>query len=175
MSDERNRQSAVFRHHQLQVPLTRRRGLPTVAAAEQELNNFLVQESEARQKGENEEAQRARALAERKRRMLERIRPLPEGQEYPFAVDIWKLGDAVWVALEGEPYYQLQEELTARFPNNPLILMPLANGSRSSYLPTREAFETQRYQVDVALLVAGSLEALTDAIAAQIAEWIETG
>ena len=172
LSEQRRSNAADFRHRHWDVPLSYLPNVPTVAEAERDLDGLLAQETAARVAGNLTEAQQARALAERKRRLLERIRPLPEGDRYPLQLEAWQLGDAIWVAIEGEPYCAMQEELTARFPSIPLILMPLANGARSSYLPTRAAYDKPLYQVDVSLLAAGCLEAVTESIAKQIEGWI---
>ena len=128
--------------------------------------------SVVREAGDLELAQQSRVLAERVRRLLERIRPLPDGERYPFSVHAWQMGDAIWVVVEGEPYYTLQQELTARFPDKPVIVVPLANGARSSYMPTRESYREPLYQVDVSLLAPGCLEAVIDEIATQIDSWL---
>jgi hypothetical protein len=166
-SSERRRQTFRFSHRRWEIALPYLDELPTVAATEEELELFLKQEREAFASGGPDAAAVYRAMAERKRRLLERLRPLPAG-EYPFLLEVWRAGDACWVAVEGEPYHALQQELTRLFPGVPMIVIALANGSRCSYLPTREAYQKPLYQVDVALLDAGCLERITDEIAAQI-------
>jgi hypothetical protein len=104
--------------------------------------------------------------------LLDRIRPLPQGDSYPCPAWAWQWGDAFWIALEGEPYHFAQSELARRFPHRPLIAITLANGTNCSYLPTREAYDKpQLYQPEVALLAPGSLETLTEAVARQLAQW----
>ena len=104
--------------------------------------------------------------------VLDRIRPLPPTETYPSPAWLWQWGDAIWVAVEGEPYHFLQAELTRRFPDRTLIVLTLANGTRCSYMPTAEAYaKPQLYQAEVALLEPGSLERLTDAIVQQLEEW----
>ena len=167
---ERQQQTTVFRHRHWELSLPYRTDLQTVEQGEQELKGFLAQEQLARDNGDDEQAADQRALAERSRRLLERLQPLPAG-EYPFPLDVWQMGDAFWVAVEGEPYQALQQELHRRFPQISIIVIELANGSRCSYLTTREAYEKSLYQVDIALLTAGCLERITDELAAQIESW----
>ncbi len=168
MSAERLAETSVLRHHAEQVEFAYLPAVPTVADAERELADLESQEAAAQSAGNDDETRRVRALAERARRLLDRIRPLPQSETYPLALDVWQLGDAFWVAVEGEPYYALQEQLQTRFPDRTIIVMPLANGARCCYLPTREAYDKPLYQVDVAPLAPGCLEALTDAAAARI-------
>jgi hypothetical protein len=167
-SEQRRHQTAAFQHRSWHVPLPYRTELPALAEAERELENVLQRECAARQSGDLELGQRLRVLAERQRRLLERLRPLPPGDRYPFEIRLWQLGDAFWVGVEGEPYHALQQELAARFAPTPVLVLPLAHGARPSYLPTREAYTKPLYQVEVSLLAPGCLETLIDDIAAQI-------
>jgi hypothetical protein len=81
------------------------------------------------------------------------------------------MGDAFWVAVEGEHYSLLQRALRERFPRSPLLVLTLANGSRPSYLPTADTYDTGIYQESIAVLARGCLETLIEAIAAQIRPW----
>ncbi len=171
--DAARRQATSFaRHETLEVPLPYLSSLPKVADAEQRHRELVAQESQARAVGDPDQAATLRTLVERQRRLLDRIRPLPQTETYPSPAWLWQWGDAIWVAVEGEPYHFLQTELTRRFPDRTLIVLTLANGTRCSYMPTREAYsKPQLYQVEVALLEAGSLEGLTDAITRRLQEW----
>ncbi len=167
-SSERTERAAVVRHRRLAVPLRYLGGIPTVAQVTDELKQAQAQEAAALQAGEEGPARDARALSERKRRMLERLRPLPPGETYPYHAELWRMGDSVWVLLEGEPYHALQSELMARFPTTPLVFAVLANGARSSYLPERHDYGKPLYQAEIALVGPGSLERLTDVLADEI-------
>ena len=146
--------------------------MPTLEQKQQELERHLQEESTAREQGNEQQARDARALAERCRRASERIEPLPKGQRYPFELSLWQIGDAFWVAVEGEPYNALQQELHQRFPDTPVIAITLANGSRPSYVPRKQDYEKELYQVGIAVLEPGSLEKLTEEIATQIQLWL---
>ena len=111
-------------------------------------------------------------MVERTTRRLVRIRILPAGESFPFPVTLWHIGDAFWLAVEGEPYQLLQVALRERFPGIPIVVMELAGGSRCSYLPPREVYGRGIYQESIAVVAPGSLEKLIDAIAEQITEWI---
>lgn len=149
------------------VMLQYRPELPTVAQAEEQMAALAVQEATAREQGDEAEAARVRALVERLRRRLEVLRSIPEG-ELPYPVKLWKLGDAIWIAMDGEPYSELQAELIRRFRNVPLIIMPLSDGALAGYLPVAAAYDKAIYQSEIAIVAAGSLEAVIDAIAAEI-------
>lgn len=172
VDEDRQHAATRFRHACWQVDLPYLPDIPSLDEAEQQLNDLVSQESNERASGDESAARDTRALVERKRRLMERIRRLPQGQQYPFVINCWQMGDAIWVALEGEPYHYLQDELQRRFADHPIIIMPLANGARSSYLPTREAYDKPLYQVEVALLAPGCLEKITESIAEQIQTWL---
>lgn len=164
----RKSSTQIFRCRRIVVPLRYLPGQPTVPQAETDLVKTAASESEAAARNDATEVARLRALGERHRRLLERIRPLPEGLNYPFEVDVWRTGDLVWLAIEGEPYHALQTELMKRFPHITFVISVLANGARPSYLPERHDYGKPLYQVEIALLSPGSLEQLTDGIAAEV-------
>jgi len=73
--------------------------------------------------------------------------------------------------VEGEPYNLLQAELRRQFAPHPVIITTIANGSRCSYLPPREAYDKSLYQSEIAVLAPGCLEAVTAAIRSQLEQW----
>ncbi len=169
---ERLASTAIAKHAALTVPLPYLPSLPKLAEAEQFHRELIASEQTARASGQQNEIATLRAKVERQRRLIDRIRPLPQTDTYPLPAWAWQWGDAFWIAVEGEPYHFLQSELIRQFPNRPVIAITLANGTNCSYLPTREAYlKPQLYQPEVALLAAGSLETLTEAIARQLSEW----
>ncbi len=171
-SPEHANRTRIFRHRRWEIPLAYRGDRQSVAEAEKQLEQLLADEAYARQRGETRQSQDLRALAERERRLLERIRPIPAGETYPFLLDVLQVGDLFWILVEGEPYYALQQELTKRFPQTPLLCTVLANGSRSSYLPRKVDFAKSLYQVSVTLLAPGCLESLTEQVGSQIERWL---
>ena len=72
------------------------------------------------------------------------------------------------ILVEGEPYFQLLADLQAAAPDREIVVGVLSEGSRCSYMPTRESYSKQLYQVDVSLLAAGCLETLTEEIASRL-------
>lgn len=168
---EREATTALFRRRCWDVPLNYLEGLPTAATVRDELAALIEQESQARAAGDESHAHDLRVMAERQRRLLERVAPLPSGESYPFHVSVTQIGDAFWVDVEGEPYNFLQAELHRRFPDRAILITVLEGGARASYLPTRDCYGQPLYQAEIALLAAGALETVTDAIAAQITAW----
>jgi hypothetical protein len=82
------------------------------------------------------------------------------------------MGQAVWLFVEGEPYNLLQRTLRERFPSTPIVVVALANGWRPAYLPTSETYGRGIYQESVAVLAAGCLERLIDAVSNNIADML---
>ncbi len=171
-STDRKRQTEIFRHRRLAVEVPYREDLPTVAQAEAQLAQLLRDEEAATRDNDQPRAAELRTLAERCRRLLERIRPLPPAPLYPLWAEVMQLGDAFFIAVEGEPYHWLQQSLMERFRGTQLLFAVLANGTKPSYLPTREAYAKPLYQVEVTLLAPGCLEALAAALGEQIAAWL---
>ena len=154
------------------VPLGYRSELPSREAAQAELAQRQQQEKHARAAGNQAGAAESRALAERARRALTRVEALPPGDSFAYPIHLWQMGDAFWLAVEGEPYNLLARELHERFPNVPIILATLANGSRCGYLPSEETYGKGIYQETIAVLAPGCLEQIADSIGREIQGWL---
>ncbi|MBI4663818.1 MAG: hypothetical protein HY735_33875 [Verrucomicrobia bacterium] len=157
-----------FRHWEVAIPY--RPDLPSVERLEVELRKFAAAEAVERTAGNEQAAREARAMAERKQRWLTLIAHLPQGSTYPMKLWAWRLGDAVWLAVIGEPYHWLQAELQRRFPNVVIVFAAVANGW-ASYLPEKSDYGKSLYQVEIALLEAGCLETVAEEFSAQIRRW----
>ncbi len=153
------------------VDLPYREGLPTREATLAERDVWIAREREAITRGEAIAIRDCRAQVERLNRQLLRIGQLPAGQSFPLAVSLWKLGGGYWVWLEGEYYQYLQQSLRARFAGVPIIVATVVDGWRPAYLPTRETYGRGIYQEQVAVLTAGCLETVTEAISQRIETW----
>ena len=151
-------------------PLRYRPGQPTAAQTEAELAQFQADETAARAAGDTSRAAECRAMAERKTRLLHRLSQMPQGDTYPLQVVLWRMGDAVWVGVQGESYNLLQTELRRRFPGRIIIVASIAGDWGASYLPPRELYDTGIYQESIAVVAAGSLEQLIESIAARLHE-----
>jgi hypothetical protein len=93
---------------------------------------------------------------------------LPPGESFPLPVTLWRMGDAAWLAVEGEHYQFFQQALRARFPGTPLVVMTLANGSRPAYLPVASAYGKGIYQESIAVLARGCLESLVERVGEEV-------
>jgi hypothetical protein len=158
-----------FRAERFTVELPHRTDLPSREATLAECDAWRAKEDAARGAGQSQQAADCRAMVERCTRRLARLAGLPVGERFPFDVALWRIGDALWVAVEGEPYNYLQRELRTRFPNTPIVVCVLSGGSRPSYVPTADTYGRGIYQESIAMLAPGSLEQLVDAISLRIA------
>lgn len=147
------------------VALPYRADLPTLEKTRVERDEWFAEEEKARSAGDAVRVRDCRAMIERKDRLITRLQVLPPGKEFPMPVLLLQLGDAIWVGVEGEHYQILQTELRKRFPQVPLVVMTLVNGSRCFYLVPKEAYGKGIYQESVAVLAPGSLEQLIETIA----------
>jgi hypothetical protein len=163
---------ARWRCRRWTVDLPYRDGLRTAEQTAAERDRWQAEERKAREAGDADRARDCRAMAERMRRALTRLGGLPPGTHFPLPVTLWQMGDALWLAVEAEHYQALQRSLRERFAGVPLVVMTLANGSRPAYLPTADAYGKGIYQESIAVLAAGSLETLIEAVAAGIEAWL---
>ncbi|MCZ6795133.1 MAG: hypothetical protein O7J95_16135 [Planctomycetota bacterium] len=159
---------AAWKLRRWEVPLRYREGLRGADDARRELERWKADERAARDRGDDAAAGEARARAERCTRELTRLDNLPPGDVFPYRVTLWRMGDAFWLGVEGEPYSLLQRSLRERFAGRPIVVAVLSGGSRPWYLPPAERYGKGTYQESVALLEEGSLERLIEEIAAAI-------
>ena len=150
------------------IDLQYRAGLPDRLQIETERDRLLKDEKEARVAGDDQRAAALRALIERHTRQLNRLRSLPDGESFPLEASLWRMGDAVWIALQGEPYSILQTTLRKRFDRMPLVIATIAGSWGASYLPPADVYDKGIYQESIAVLEAGSLERLMDELVRRI-------
>jgi hypothetical protein len=155
------------------VQLKYRNDLPSRADLEREELQHRAEEKSAIAKGDAEGIRNAHAMVERTTRRLIRIAPLPPGGSYPYPVIAWRIGDAIWLALDGEHYNLLQRTLRARFPQVPLIIGTIANGSTVWYLPDVTSYGLGLYEEEVSVLAQGCLEAVMEAATNAIQKLVE--
>ena len=144
------------------IPLPIRPGTPTTQEVETELAEW-----------EKKDTPDARAMAERKRRLLHRLSQLPAGDNFPLEAVVLRLGGAVWIIIQGEHYSVLQKVLRERFPKTPLIISTVASHWGASYLPPKELYDKGIYQESIAITAAGSLEKVIETIGGQIEELLK--
>ncbi len=154
------------------VELPYRAGLPDVASLRRDRDESLERERAATAKGELAASREARAMAERYTRQIARLSHMPPGDCLAYPITAWRMGDAIWVAVAGEPYNLLQRELRKRFAPAPVVVMALSGDWSPGYLPTKDVYGTGIYQESIAIVEKGSLERVIDAAAEQVEPWL---
>lgn len=168
VSAERHAKIDAWEYRRVVVPLKYRDDLPRREELERDREQWTQRETDARAAGDEIRVRDARAMVERMTRGLSRIRHLPPGDEYPYAIDILRVGDAVWLNLNGEHYNRLQREIRRRFEGTPIIVGTLANGSGISYVLDSDSYGKGLYQENVSVLAKGCLEKLIEALAKEL-------
>jgi hypothetical protein len=96
------------------------------------------------------------------RRKLMIRRQLGDGATHQMPMWLWRLGDAVLVAIPEEPYSDLQQALRSHFADTPVWVLGVTNGG-IGYLPPRDTYGSGRYQEIQSPFRPGCLEATIDA------------
>lgn len=168
MSDEQRARTENWAGRGVTLPLPYRADLETVEEIAADLARLEEEERDARERGDDDTAADLRARVERRRRNLSRRRGLPAGKSYPYRAVVWRIGEAVWVGVQGEPYSLLQTELRRRFPDSPIIVVSIGWDWSVAYLPPRELYGRGVYQESIAIVAAGALERVIDELASRI-------
>jgi hypothetical protein len=166
------RATGQWRLERWTVNLAYRSELPTRESVVAARSRFEAARKKAGETGDADLARDAHAMIERMDRQMTRIAALPAGAAIPLPAWLWRIGGALWLAIEAEHYQRLQTALRKRFPGQPIVVMTLANGSRLSYLPTAETYETGAYPETIAVVARGSLERLIEVVGEKIAAWL---
>ncbi len=77
---------------------------------------------------------------------------------------VWRLGDAALVAIPNEPYTIVQQTLRHRFPNTPLVVMGVTNGTLG-YLPPQDTYGKGIYQESQSPFAPGCMEKVIEVAA----------
>jgi len=101
-----------------------------------------------------------RALQERLRRQIIRIRHQGESRSVDADIWWWTLGNTLWVAQGSECYSEFQTELRAAFPEWTVIVVTLANAISLTYFYPEAMAEADAYEVWVSALGADCLSRL---------------
>ena len=151
-----------------------RSDLPSLKELEAEDSQFRAEERAARDINDADGVRYARAMIERTTRRMIRMAPLPPGEFYSYPIRLWRMGTAVWVALDGEHYNVLQRSLREQFPGIVLVIGTLANGSNVWYLPESSSYGLGLYEEEVSVLAQGSLEQVLESSSRAIQELIRS-
>jgi hypothetical protein len=128
------------------------------------------EEEKARAMGDELKVRDCRAMVEQMNRRLFRLSTMPPGRVFPYRVNLWKLGDALWLFVPGELYQTAQVELRRRFPTHPFVVATLTGDWQPGYLPAASAYGYGIYQETIACVAAGSLELLIESVARKAQE-----
>lgn len=172
LGEQERENKSRWRFKSATIRLAYRTDLPTLEEAQSERARYAAEEVTARAAGDVLKARDCRAMVERRDRQLPWLANPPKDRFFPLPMTFWQTGDAIWLAVECEHYQILQRSLRDRFPGTPVVVMTLVNGSRASYLPPRASYGKGIYQESIAVLAPGCLEALIEAAAEQIANWL---
>ncbi len=109
-----------------------------------------------------------RALEERLRRKRDTRLALGNGDTCSVALWIWRVGNSLLVGVPEEAYSLLQKELRRRYSHTAIVCMNLVNDRVGGYLPPRELYGLDIYQVWRSPFARGSLEIVIEALAKEI-------
>jgi hypothetical protein len=171
LDGEARRVKSLWRERHWTIDMNFRAGLATLDELAAERARHIENEAAARAADDEMLASQCRARVEVATRQMVRLHGLVPDRPYAFPIHVWRIGDAVWVAVESEHYQVLQTTLRNRFPQRTIVVATIVNGSLHTYLPPRDVYGTGIYQETIALLAPGSLERLIDEIAGQIDVW----
>jgi hypothetical protein len=102
-----------------------------------------------------------RVLGERLTRQRAVRRTVGDGASAQMPLWAWRIGEALLVGQPNEAYSVFQSELRRRFAPRPIAVMNLVNGA-CGYLPPRQCYDKQLYQVWQTPFERGSLERLIE-------------
>lgn len=105
--------------------------------------------------------------SERLTRSLRVRRIVGDGDTARIDVWMWRIGGALLVGQMNEAYSTFQRALRAAVPGVPLVVLNHVNGG-CGYLPPRESYAQDLYQVWQTPFASGSLEAVTAACASAV-------
>ncbi|WP_425616822.1 neutral/alkaline non-lysosomal ceramidase N-terminal domain-containing protein [Anatilimnocola sp. NA78] len=165
----RRTQASALRWQATKLDLAYRQDRPSRDEVEAKLEQLQQRELEALAAGEQAEARDVHALIERQTRMLRRLDELPP-DAYPYQIQAWRMGDAIWLGVRGELYSGLQTSLRTKFPRTPLVVMTLVDGWGPSYIVPQEKYGLGLYQESVAVLAPGTFEQVVSAATQLITE-----
>ena len=111
------------------------------------------------------------SIQEREKALRRRFltQALGDGPVYTMPLWIWRLGEALLVAVPNEPYSVFQVELRRRFGETPLLILGTTNRTMG-YLSPEETYGTGLYQEQQSPFAPGCLEQTMEVAASTLAE-----
>ena len=147
---------------------------PDADALRREAEDWEQRITRAKAEADDDQVRIGRAMQERANRWIARLSDFPSGDTYPLEYTVLIAGDAVWVTVEGEPYFPIQKELQQRFPDQFVIVSPVDRSYQVAYLLPRDKYGIGLYQEEPSLLGPGCLEMLIDAVGGRIAAMLNS-
>ena len=129
-----------------------------------EREDWLAEETAAREAGDEERLRTCRAQVEQRSRQLARLSALVPGRTWPLPVEIGVVGDAVWILIPGELYQVLQTTLRERLAPRIVLVSTVTNDWQPGYIPPASRYGYGIYQEIIAATAPGALEILMEAI-----------
>jgi hypothetical protein len=160
--------SSAWTWRTVSIDLPYRPDLPTVEGTKVEEMKWRREEEAARAASDLDRARDCRAHVERTNRQLARLAALPPGPTYPYSVTIGRTGGALWVLAPGELYHVFQTTIRTRFPNAAVVVVTLVDDWQPGYLPTAASYGHGIYQETIAVIGAGGLELLIEAVCQEL-------
>ncbi len=143
-------------------PPTSARATTTLATAIHTVNVPLREYPPAATLRERMEITTDRATWEKTQRQLMIREAIGEADARSLPLWCWRLGDALLLAVPDEPYNILQRQVRAAFPDRPVLVLTVTNGTFGYLCPT-ETYGSGRYQVVQSPYLPGCLEKVADA------------
>jgi len=171
MKDEHIKKSMIFEGGMYEVGLPRR-AIGTEAELKAECLDWEEKSKQAEEAGQSKDAIDYRARAERARRWVTTVKMLPEKGNIPYYYSVYRLGDAFWITVNGEPYSKLQTEIRKLFPDYSFFISGLEGQTFINYLLEEESYGKGLYQEEPAVLAKGCLEIVIEKISEKINELI---
>jgi hypothetical protein len=160
--------NATWSIRQWTVELPYRHDLPKLEETQAAHRHWQEEEEKARAAGDAQKARDCRAMVEQMNRRITRLSSIPPGKVFPYHVNLWRLGDALWLLVPGELYQTFQITLRERFPRQPILVATLTGDWQPGYLPAAASYGYGIYQDTIACVGPGGLEMLIEAIAREI-------
>ena len=173
LASDEQRLRAAWDWQRAEVPLALRDDLPPQEQLQAELAHWKSQEEAARNAADQQRARDARAQAERRQRALRHLEGQSQMTHVRYPLTLWRMGDAIWLTIGGEPYNVLQRHLRQRFPGVPIIVATLAGGFSVGYLPPEDLYGKGIYQELIASVAPGSLEQIIEELEVRIKKMLD--
>jgi hypothetical protein len=108
-------------------------------------------------------SEKDRTMRERLHRKRMIIKSIGDGKTCTIPVWAWRIGSTLLVAQPDETYSSFQIDLRAAMPDNEVLVVNVANAGEIGYLPPKDAYKLDLYQVWQTPYDKGCLEVMTSA------------